>query len=127
MRDSLLGFLLHERVCKTFCGAQKKATDGLCHYKSEKIFKFPASLKNLVESMGVWAEDWMPQWYRRTLGDSTGSEMSLSILEFWKWLSIHFMFTSVILYFSEIFAAVEKYIFIVVVFLSYGRRKSRWK
>ena len=30
---------------------------------------------------------WMPQQYKRTLGDCPGSEMSLSFLEFWKLLT----------------------------------------
>ncbi|CAO2581379.1 hypothetical protein LEMLEM_LOCUS1904, partial [Lemmus lemmus] len=45
--------------------------------------------------MGVWAEDWRPQWYRRTLGDCPGRQLSLSFLECWKLLTIHFLFTQV--------------------------------
>ena len=50
--------------------------------------KFPASWESLLDTMGLKAEDgWMPQWYKGTLGDCPGSEMSLSLLEFLKFLT----------------------------------------
>ena len=63
----------------------------------------------------------MSQWYRRTLGDYPGSEMSLLILEFWKLLTMYFLFTWVILYPSGVIDGVEE--FIVIVLLSYGKNK----
>ena len=47
---------------------------------------------------------WVPA---RTLCDCPGSKMSLSILEFWKLLTMHFFFTSVI-YPSGVFDGVEE-------------------
>ena len=56
--------------------------------------------------MYLWSENGMPQSYRRNFHDCPGNEMSLSILEFQKLLTMHFFFTYVI-YPSEIFDIFE--------------------
>ena len=86
--DSPSAFLLHERVCQTFCRTQKKATDELCQHKENCCF-----MEKSARYYGPIGWRWMPQQYRRTLGDCPGSEMSLSFLEFWKLLTMHFLFT----------------------------------
>ena len=51
-------------------------------------------------------------------GTCPGSEMSLSFLEFWKLLTMHFLFTQVILYPSGVFDGIEELLVIVIVFLN---------
>ena len=51
---------------------------------------------------------WIPQWYRKTLGNYPGIEMSLQIEEFRKLLTMDFLFTSVTLYPSGVFDGVEE-------------------
>ena len=62
----------------------------------------------------------MPQWYRKAFGDCPGSKVSLSILEFWKLLTMYFLFT-LIIYPSGVFNGVEE--LIVIVFFSYDKDK----
>ena len=93
-QDGPLGFLLHRRNCQTFYRIQKKATDGLCHYKTEQNRSSASCFMEKSEKKyGPIGWRWVPQHYRRTLGDYPGSEMSLSIPQFWKLLRICFLFT----------------------------------
>ena len=59
----------------------------------------------------------MPQWYRKTLGDCAGCEMSLSFLEFGSCLFLVYLGNT-----SGIFDGVEELLVIIIVFLSYDKR-----
>ena len=48
------------------------------------VFEISCFMKMSVGYYGPEGRRWMPQRYRRTLGDCPGSKMSLSFLEFWK-------------------------------------------
>ena len=56
-----------------------------CQYRWNCLWNF------LLYGKVCWRK--MPQQYRRTLDDYSGSKMSLSILKFWKLLIMHFLFT----------------------------------
>ena len=51
------------------------------------VFKISCFMEMSAGHYGPLGWRWMPQWYKRTLGDYTGSEMPLSFLEFWKLLT----------------------------------------
>lgn len=78
--DSPSGFLLHRRVCQTFCLMQRKMTDKL-PLQVVQFQNFCFSQNSASHSSPIGSR-WIPQHYRRTLGDCPGSKMSLSILEF---------------------------------------------
>ena len=59
---------------------------------------------------------WMPQWYKKTLGDCPGSEMSMSFLEFGSCL---LLFTYIVLYSSGVFDGLEEWLVVVIVFVSF--------
>ena len=58
---------------------------------------------------------------QKTLGDCPGSEMTLSFLEFWKLLTMCFLFTQVMLYPTGVFDRDKKYS-LVIALLSYDKR-----
>ena len=58
---------------------------------------------------------------QKNFGDCPGSNMSLSILEFWKLFTMNLLFTQTILYPSGVFDGVKKFI-VIVVFLIYDKR-----
>ena len=55
------------------------------------VFEISYFMEKSAGYYGPVGSRWMPQWYRKTSGDCPGSEMSLSILEFWKLLTMHFL------------------------------------
>ena len=57
------------------------------------VFGISCFIEKSVGYYGPVSWKWMPQRYRRTLGDCPGSEMSLSFLKFWKLLTMYVLFT----------------------------------
>ena len=57
------------------------------------VFEISCLMEKSAGFYGPVGWRWMHQWDRRTCGDCPDREMSLSILEFWKLLAVHFMLT----------------------------------
>ena len=57
------------------------------------VFEISYFMEKSAGYYGPVGWKWMLLHYRRTLGDYSGSKMSLSILEFWKLFIMHFLFT----------------------------------
>ena len=89
--EGISGFLLQESVYKTFCRTHKKS-DWQTANMGRTIFDISWFMEAPPGYIGLWTEDWMLQWYRRTLGDCPG-KIFLSILESWKLLTMHFLLT----------------------------------
>ena len=57
------------------------------------VFGISSFMEKSAGYYGAVGWRWILQWYRRTVGNSPGSETSLSFLEFWKLPTMYFLFT----------------------------------
>ena len=89
--DDFSGFQLHRRNCQTFCRIQKKVTDKLPN-RWNSLSNFPLYWK-VCQILWAYRLKMDAPTLQKNFDDCTGSKMALSILELWKLLILHFLFT----------------------------------